>query len=85
MNQIKHSNAPVTAHVCKYDGRTGELVQERDIITPLDVYLGGFKAIYPIVSMEPNGNGGTLVKVWPTVGSFAGSPRWKFNIQPNAK
>lgn len=82
MNNLNPTFQP-TAHVVKYDGRTGEVVQERDIISPCDLYLQSIRSLWPVFTMEPDGNGGIDGSCWRSFREHAAGepPVLKFNLK----
>ena len=57
------------AHLCKYDGRTNTLLEERDLVIGREDFVEGVEAIWPFIKYEHGENIVTL-KVWR---SFAAS------------
>ena len=85
MNNLNPKPAP-TAHVCKYEGRSGLLLQERDIITPVDLYLDAIKSLWSVVTITRHEDGTITGETYRSKQEHAaGFPLYRYTIKPLTK
>ena len=74
------NKAPKPAHLCKYDGRTNTLVEERDLTIGRSDFLNSIRTLWPVFSMETKEPGVLTVQVWSRPGRIIEKPAYTFVI-----